>query len=182
MRKLQWVTVGVAVVALAVALAASVAVLQTPMEWPPTATFRLLDRPPQLEDLEATKGRRDDVKTDLSRARLLGTDDRGNKYLLAPSADTLCLVVLTSPSSSGSACDSTANLAKSGLWLEFGDEWTSRIAMAVPDEYVDATVSTTGRRIAVRSGNLIVVEARGPRTDSVTLKSPKYKSLTVGHQ
>lgn len=172
---------GMAIAASVVALGAVALVFATP--WPtaqlPTeSAFSLLDRPQTAADRAAVKTYRGEQPIPLDDARLLGTDDLGNRYLISANDDQLCLVALESAEASSLACDPAEEVERRGIWLELGDGKTYRLVLVTPDAYSTASVQSTARQI-LRNENLLVFDSHGDGSDRVTVEGGRYQDLSV---
>lgn len=170
-------------VAAALFVALGVFVLALVVPWqtaplPTETTFSILDRPQTAADRAAIKAYRGEQPVALDDARLLGTDDLGNRYLISAKDDELCLIVLESAEASSFACDQAEEVELRGIWAELGDGTTFRLALVTPDAYSTASVQSTARQI-LRNENLLVFDSHGDGADSVTVQGGRYEDLSV---
>lgn len=145
-----------------------------------SATFSILDRPPTTDDIRARAAYTGDQTVSLKQARLAGTDSLTQRsFFLTRNDDDICLVVVAGPAAAAGGCEHATTLATGGLWVKYGDDSSSFIAIAVPDEYADATVRTSGT-VLLREPNLVVARAEPLGVPTrVTLVSPRFKDWSI---
>lgn len=165
-------TVGV----LSVAAVAITVITEGPAQAAPDQlTFDLMDTPLKAKDRVAQE-RFPRSSIPVSEGRLLGVDSSGRNYLIVPQEGEICLLVSTDATSVAVACSDPKTVAKHGLWVEFGTDSESYMALAVPDQYRNAKVSTSGTRM-VENDHLVAVQTKGRGQDHITLRSSKYKDF-----
>lgn len=151
---------------------------------PSNASFSIMDRPQNATDRAAIKSFKGTPLVEIRNARLLGTDKRNHHRLITVEDRQVCLVEIASPEASNIACDSPEDVAREGLWLKSGGEVNSAgqmeyaLSVLISDEYSDADVAATGKVVEREKNLLVVASARG-RSDSVSLKSNRYRDLTI---
>lgn len=147
---------------------------------PGTITFSILDRPPTDEDVQARARYTGDQTVSLADARLAGTETAsGRTYFLTRNGDDICLVVVSGPNAAAGGCERASGVAAHGLFVKYGDASSSFIAVAVPDEYADATVRTAGA-VLLHEPNLMVARADPLGTPTrVVLASSRYKDWSI---
>lgn len=144
-------------------------------------TFRVLSEPQDAEDLAAIESFQGEAELDLNDARLLGADRLGRQYLIVAPGTRICLVVVYDSTSAGVGCESAGNVARDGMWLGGGQAPAGapmpvHLAILVPDEYADATVTHSGD-LLLRVPNLVVVTAEEEASSQVTFHSNRYRDL-----
>lgn len=150
----------------------------------PVASFGVLTRPQTSAEASSARAFSTVAPSDISGGRLLATDPDGSSIFLTTAGADVCLAITIAndPVAHGKAVKMTCNpvaTTKDGLWMEYGSDSTSYLVTAVPSQYAGSTVQTTGRKL-VANDNVVLVKTHGLHTDSVTLKSTKYKALTAG--
>lgn len=146
---------------------------------PATVSFQLLSKPQTAADRHAQSSYKGASIGDLSQSHVLATDSFGRRYLLTPKSNgDLCLIVVKSADSAAVGCNASKSIPTRGLWFEFGDQFGSYIAMAIPDQYSNAVLSTTGNPV-IRTSQFALVHSHGRAMDRVSLTSSQYKTFTV---
>lgn len=172
--------VGAAVLLVAIGAVVTSDIVDAVQAKPGTATFSILDRPPTDEDVQARGRDTGDQTVSLADARLAGTETAtGRTYFLTRNGDEICLVVVSAPHAAAGGCERATDVAAHGLFVKYGDASSSFIAVAVPDEYADATVRTAGA-VLLHEPNLVVTRADPLGTPTrVVLASSRYKDWTI---
>ena len=183
-RRTALVAGGVLVASGLAVTAAYVAGASPTLQEAPVASFGVLARPQTSEEAGTVRTFSAVSPGNISNGRVLGIDPDGSSILLTSNGSDVCLAITEAndPVAHGKAvkmtCDPAATLTD-GLWMEYGSDAASYLVTAVPSQYSGSAVQTTGRKL-IANDNVVLVRTRGLHTDSVTLKSSKYKPLTAG--
>lgn len=144
----------------------------------PLATFAAQARPQSAADRSALSSFRGDASIALADARLLGTDGRGRHFMLVDAGDQVCLVVISGPEQSGTACDHRGSVSRDGLWLKYGQGDDIVVAIAIPDAHRDARLQAEVEPV-VRTPDLVVLPSRRDTSEVITLASARFPDLRI---
>lgn len=167
----------------AVAVAGIAAVSVLAPSWSPrpvaaSLTFDPLTRAETPADRAAQRSISVDVGVVVTSARTLGAVDGVNYLIAADKEKGVCLLAVVSSQDVRVACRSIADLPSGGLWLEFGDQQGSYLAVARPSEYRDATLETTAE-VVHQDDVLVVARTAGRGQTKLVLHSDKLADLVV---
>lgn len=180
MNRVKWITLGAAGV-----VAVAGVVLVTPMidalqPSAGSATFAVLARAESEQDRDARERYVGDKTINLNDSRVVGKDGRsGHTFMLTKYSDQVCLVVVKSTDSSVGACNSETDLPARGLWVKYGEDDVGYLAVAVPDEFNDATIRSEGV-VLLHEPNLVLVEAdQLGQPTQIRFESPHFRDFTL---
>lgn len=177
-HKIQLTLAAGAVAVGGIAVASVIVPALSPRPVAASLTFDPLNRAETDADRAAQSSIGTDVGVDVKAARTLGSVSGVNYLIAADKEKGVCLLAVVSSQDVRISCQQTRDLPTGGLWLEFGDQQSSYLAVARPSEYKDSKLETTAE-VVHENDDLIVARTTGRGEAKLVFRSDKLADLVV---